>query len=210
MKRKIIISYNNYEIVSLFFGCLALLIISLTTDSSFIVLCASILGFIVSFLAAKGKIISQFLAIVAIILFLIISLTQRYYGEVIVIIFITLPIKIRAIFSWLQNTDEKKQIVKTKQIYQKEWHLIIVISFVLFITLYYLLKQLHTNQLLVSTFSAVTNIIAAYLLMRRSKDSFLFSTINDFFRLILWLIPVTRGTWSLLPLVLSSTNLFIG
>ncbi len=203
MKEKVIGNYNTFEIVSLFFGCLALLIISLITHSSFIILCASILGFLVSFLAAKGKILSQFLAIVAVLLFLIISLPQKYYGEVIIIIFVTLPIKIRAIFSWLNNKDEKNQTVKVSNIHKDEWSLIGMGSILLFIALYLLLKQLGTNQLLVSTFSAVTNIISSYLLMRRNKYSFFFAVINDVFRLILWFIPTIQGSWALLPLVIS-------
>jgi nicotinamide mononucleotide transporter PnuC len=189
--------------ILLFFGCLILLVSSLITHSTFIVLSASILGFLASFLSAKGKVMSQFLSIMAMILFLIISLPQKYYGEAIIIIFITLPIRIGTISSWLKHKDEKRQIVEANNIRKNEWKLIAIGTAFLFITLYFLLKYLHTSQLLVSTFSAITSIISSYLLMRRNKYSFFFAVINDVFRLILWFIPTMRGDWSLLTLVIN-------
>lgn len=201
--KKLIKDLNFSEIVFLVLGILVLLVISLITHSTLIVLCASILGFLVNFLSAKAKIISQFLGIIAIILFLIISLPQQYYGEVIIIIFITLPIKIKTIFSWLNNKDEQLQVVKANNIKENEWQLIWAATILVSIGFYFLLNYFNTKQLLISTFSAVTSIISAYLLMRRNKHSFSFAVINDIFRLILWLIPTIQSDWSLLTLVIT-------
>lgn len=72
-----------------------------------------------------------------------------------------------------------------------------------------ILKSLNTNELVVSTLSMLASLMANYLIVRRNKYSFLFYIINDIILVILWGIPVLKGDFSLIPLLMDPILLLI-
>ena len=63
---------------------------------------ASLLGVTSLLLIAKGNVIGQFLVILFSVLYAIVALEQRYYGEMITYLFMSLPAAVCACVSWLK------------------------------------------------------------------------------------------------------------
>lgn len=86
-------------------------------------------------------------------------------------------------------------------VYLKCGFLEIIVSF---IGLYFLLKYFITSNLLVSTIYMNINLTTTYLLVRRSRFSFLFYLINAFILLTLWGLLLLNGNIELLPMVFNA------
>lgn len=160
-------------------------------------------------LQAKGKIESQFFGIVVCLLYSYISYKNKYYGEVIFYLLIMLPMSIGGIISWITHKSKKTDTVEVNKISLKEWILLAFMSIVVFIGLYNLLKYFNTSELLVSTLSMIASSLAIYLLVRRSKYSFIFYLLNDIISIILWVLPVIAGNFLLIPMVIDPLSLLI-
>ena len=201
--KKVLKDWNKLELLILVIGIFTILVAGLFCKSSLIAIASSITGVSCAMMQAKGKVSSQFIGLLLVVLYSILSFQNRYYGEVIIYVFIMLPLFISGIISWMKNVDKKTNIVEEYKISKKEWAILTIISIVIFIGLYYLLKWFNTSQLFVSTLSMVTSLFATYLVARRSKYGFLFYIGNDIILFILWGIPVIQGAWLLVPMLVN-------
>ena len=166
---------------------LILLSFALFDRENLLTLVASLVGVTALILAAKGHPISQVLMIVFSILYGIISWSFRYYGELITYAFMTLPMAVFALIEWLRNPFEgKKQEVKVNRIRGREYWLLAVLSTAVTLIFYFVLKETHTANLLVSTFSITTSFAAVYLTARRSPFYALAYALNDVVLIVLW------------------------
>ena len=158
---------------------------------------------------AKGKIISQFIGVIAIILYTIVAFKNQYYGEVIIDVVVLLPMYIIGIYSWITNKNEETDAVNQNVLAKEEWIILGILDVLLFVILYYILKYFNTNQLIVSTLSMLASLMANYLIVRRNKYSFLFYILNDLILVILWGIPVLQGDFALIPILIDPVLLLI-
>ena len=74
---------------------------------------------------------------------------------------------------------------------------------------YFLLKALNTSQLIVSTISLITSVVASYLMLRRCSYYAIGFMLNDIILIILWSMAIVESGWSYLPTVLSFCVFFI-
>lgn len=199
--KKFFKDWTKFEIALLISSLITLIISGIICNSSLLTIICSIAGVLCALTQAKGKIISQFIGLILVVLYSIISFQNNYYGEVLIYIFIMLPLFISGIVSWIRNINKETNTVKENELTNTEWIILIIISTILFIGLYYLLKYFNTSQLFFSTLSMVTSLFATYLVARRSKYGFLFYIGNDIILFILWGIPVLYGEIILIPML---------
>ena len=173
MLNKLFRDWSAFEIILLFSGIIIVGITGLVFKSEFIVIICSIVGIATALLLAKGKVLGQFLGLLIVALYSFVSYQNQYYGETITYVFIMLPLYIMGIIEWKKNYGKDTKTVKINKLSLGEWLGIGIGSLVLFIGLYFMLKAFNTNQLLISTFSMLASIVAAYLDARRSKFGFL-------------------------------------
>lgn len=105
------------------------------------------------------------------------------------------------IVSWIRHQNKDTNTVEVNNIKFKEWIIVLFISIICFIGIYFLLKAFNTNQLFISSLSVIDSLFAIYLGVRRSKYSFYFYVVNDLILILLWGIPVVTGTIILIPMV---------
>lgn len=160
-------------------------------------------------LIAKGKNLGQVFGIIITILYSIVSFKNKFYGEVIIYLFMMLPMFLIGIVSWLRHKNKETNSVEVNTISKKEWIIVAILFIAIFIVIYYLLKLFNTNELIISTISVLASLFAIYLQIRRSRYSFSFYMINDVILIILWGIPVIKGNLMLLPMVLNPIINFI-
>lgn len=207
--KKIFKDWNIFEILFLLISIIMIILSGIIFKGEIISVTMSILAVSVAILQAKGKVISQCIGLLVAVLYSIISFKNKYYGEVIIYITLMIPLYILSVISWIKNKNEKTQTVNKSTIQKKEWIILIFLNLVLFIILYQILKYLNTSQLLISSLSMITSVMATYLIARRSKYSFLFYLLNDIILILLWGIPVITGNFSLIPVLLDPIILFI-
>ena len=209
MLKKLFYDWTKFEITLLVISLISVGITGIICNSSLLTIICSIAGILCALTQAKGKVISQFIGLLIVVLYSILSFQNKFYGEVIIYVFIMFPLFISGIISWIKNLNKETNTVTENKLHKKEWIVLTIISIVLFVLLYYLLKYFNTSQLLVSTLSLVTSLFATYLVSRRSKYGFLFYIGNDIILFILWGGQVVKGNFALIPILVNPIINFI-
>ncbi len=207
--KKQISDWTKKEKNFLLIGLILIFTTGIIFKSDLLTISASFCGFLCALTQAKGKIISQFIGLIEVFLYSMVSYRSHYYGEVITYMVILLPLYIAGIYSWMTHQDKESKKVIKNEISKKESIILFITNIFLFIMIYQLLKYFHTSQLIISTLSLIVSLTATYLIVRRSKYGFLFYIINDIILIILWGIPVIKGELILIPLIIDVILLFI-
>lgn len=193
--------WNKLEKILLFGSIVLVSLVALVFKSDLLTTICSIVGIITALLLAKGKNLGQLFGILITILYSIVSFNNKFYGEVIIYVFLMLPMYVIGIISWIKHQNKETNTVDVNNINKKEWGLVSILSIIVFIGIYFLLKSFNTNELIVSTISVIASLFAIYLQIRRSRFSFYFYIINDLILIVLWGIPVILGNLLVLPMV---------
>ena len=199
--KKLFKDWTKFEIGLLLTSIIVVLGSGIFAKSNLLVIMSSIAGVSCALTQAKGKVISQFIGLIVVVLYSMVSFQNRYYGEVLIYVFLMFPLFVGGIISWIKNVNKENDTVNKNDLKPKEWIVLAIISVVMFVVLYYLLKYFNTDQLLVSTLSMLTVLFATYLVARRSKYGFLFYMANDIILIILWGLPIIYGNLALIPMV---------
>ena len=155
--------------------------------SSPVSLIASLVGVTAIIFCAKGNPIGQGLMIIFAVLYAFISISYAYYGELMTYVGMSLPMAVFSLISWMRNPYKgNKAEVKVSRLSLRDGVLIGLLSVVVTVVFYFLLKWLGTANLWVSTFSVTTSFIAASLTYRRSPWFSLAYAANDVVLIILW------------------------
>ena len=156
---------------------------------NYLTLVASIIGATFLIFNAKGNPIGQFLTIVFSTIYGIISYGFSYYGEMITYLGMTLPMALFALVSWLKNPYEKgKAEVKVNRISKKEILFMTLLTAIVTLIFYFVLKYFNTANLIPSTVSVTTSFLAVYLTFRRSPYFALVYACNDAVLIVLWIL----------------------
>ncbi len=156
---------------------------------NYLTLIASIIGATFLIFNAKGNPIGQFLTIVFSILYGVISYSFSYYGEMITYLGMTMPMAFLALISWLKNPFENnKSEVKVNRISKKETVFMLLLTAVVTLVFYYILKFFNTANLIPSTVSVTTSFLAVYLTFRRNPYFALAYAMNDLVLIVLWVM----------------------
>ena len=159
----------------------------LAGDFQPLTLVASLVGVTSLIFIAKGNVLGQFLIILFSILYAIVSYTQRYYGEMITYLGMSLPSAAVACVTWLKNPSKKgKSEVQIAEMSGKKWLFLAVFAAAVTAAFYFILKAFDTNRLYLSTLSVTTSIVPATLLIFRNPDYAVGYACNDLVLIGLW------------------------
>ncbi len=188
--RKLISYFTKFEI-GLWTSSIALIIISFCAfdKENYLTLVASIIGATFLIFNAKGNPFGQFLTVVFCILYGIISYGFAYYGEMITYLGMSMPMAVFALISWLKNPYEKgKAEVKINKLSKAEVIFMLLLTVIVTIIFYFILKHFNTANLIPSTLSVTTSFMAVYLTFRRSPYFALAYAMNDLVLIVLWVL----------------------
>lgn len=157
----------------------------------YLTLAASLIGVTSLIFNAKGNPIGQFLMVVFSILYGIISFTFAYYGEMATYLGMTAPMAVFALIAWLKHPYKgNKAEVKVNHLQSKEIVFMSIITAIVTVAFYYILKSLNTVNLIPSTISVTTSFLAVYLTFRRSAYFALAYAANDIVLIVLWVMAM--------------------
>ena len=197
--------WNLKEIIVLITSIIVISIVGIIFKSDFITLATALTAVTTTMLLAKGEPYANIIYIICILVYLVLCYRNKYYGEIIIYIFLILPMCISGLISWIKHTNKKTNTVEINKISKKEITIISILIFPIIIGTYYLLRCFNTNELYASTFTFICTILANYFQIRRSKYNLYFFFIEDISLLLLWILPIIKGNISLLPIVINST-----
>ncbi|MDE5654208.1 MAG: nicotinamide riboside transporter PnuC [Clostridia bacterium] len=185
MIKKIFGQWHIAELILYIAGLALITVMSICFNASWISAVTGILGLSCVMFAAKGKVIGIFFTWGMIIFYSILSFQNKYYGEVFINLCMMFPMTIIQLISWLKHLG-KDYVVKVNSITKKEIIIVSVVAVISFAVFYFVLRAIHTSQLIFSTISIVTSILATYFQSRRSKYGFLSFLFNDAVLCVLW------------------------
>ena len=155
----------------------------------YLTLAASLIGVTSLIFSAKGNPIGQGLMIFFSLLYGVISYSFSYYGEMITYLGMTMPMAIFALISWLRNPyNGNRAEVKVNTLSPKEQLLMWILTAVITVIFFYILKHFNTANTLISTLSVTTSFIAVYLTFRRCPAFALAYAANDIVLIALWIM----------------------
>lgn len=181
-------SISTIMLTSVLFNCRSVLILA-----------ASLIGVTSLVFNAKGNPFGQFLMVVFSLMYGVISYTFRYYGEMVTYLGMTMPMAAFALYTWMKNPFQGNRAeVEVNDISRTESIFMLVLSLVVTVVFYYILRAFHTANLALSTLSVTTSFLAVYLTFRRSALFAVAYAANDVVLVILWVLAAqTNQTyWS--------------
>ena len=105
----------------------------------------------------------------------------------------SLPMAAVSLISWLRHPFKgNKAEVKVNRLKGKEYIGMLVLTVVVTIVFYYILRAFNTANLIPSTFSVTTSFAAAYLTYRRSPYYALWYVANDIVLIVLWTLAAMK------------------
>ena len=175
-------------------SCLAVLFSFLIFDRvHYLTLLASLVGVTSLIFSARGNPIGQLLMVVFSLLYGVISYAQRYYGEMITYLGMTMPMAVFALIAWLRNPfNGSRSEVAVSHVGPQESVFMFTAAFAVTALFHFILRAFDTAHLTLSTLSVTTSFIAVYLTFRRSPAFALAYAANDVVLIALWALASTQ------------------
>lgn len=185
-----------------------LLSFSIFDRHQWLTLIASLTGVTSLIYNAKGNPAGQALMVAFSIMYGVISYQERYYGEMITYLGMTMPMAIIALVAWLRNPfGNNRAEVTVNQLSRAEMLIASLLTFSVTVMFYFILKTFHTQHLLISTLSVTTSFLAVYLTYRRSPFFAVAYAANDLVLILLWYLA-TLDDLSCLSVLVCFTAFF--
>ncbi len=173
----------------------------LTKEKDYLSLIASLIGATALIFVSKGYVLGQILTVVFSVLYGIISLYFRYYGEMITYMCMTAPIAFMSVISWLKHPYKDSDEVEVSSLSKKLRLILVITAPVVTFIFYFILKSLGNANLFFSTVSILTSYTASYLTLFRSPYYAVAYSANDVVLIILWIAAALKEP-SCAPMIL--------
>ncbi len=188
--------YFTAKELILWFGSVLFIVVSFCVfdRSNYLTFLASLIGVTSLIFNAKGNPFGQFLMIIFSLLYGIISFGFSYYGEMITYLGMTMPMAVFALISWLKHPFKgNKAEVEVNQISIKESIFMWILTTIVTVVFYFILKYFETANLIPSTLSVTTSFVAVYLTFRRSPFYAIGYAANDIVLIVLWILAAIEN-----------------
>ena len=185
----------------------ALISFILIEEKDYLYFFTCILGVTTTVFIAKAHVFGQLLGIAYAILYAVTTFISHYYGEFIISIALYLPSGIWGLISWLRHRYEDTSTIKIAKLGLKHISIMLIIASILTFGIFFLLRALDTQNLIVSTISVFVSISAGYLVIKRSPFYALIYLINDVVLIVLWGMAL-RDSLTYMQLLISAFGFF--
>ena len=156
---------------------------------NYLTLVASLVGITSLIFCAKGNPIGQLMMVVFSAIYGIISFGFAYYGEMLTYLGMTLPMATVSLVTWLKNPyKHNKAEVEVRRIKKIDIYMLLILTPIITLIFYFLLRAFGNANLLPSTLSVTTSFIAAFLCFKRSPYFALAYAVNDVVLILLWVL----------------------
>ena len=152
-------------------------------------LIATITGVTSLLFTAKGHVSGQVLTLVFCVLYAIVSLSFKYYGEAITYLCMTFPSNLVSVVVWLKNPSQNgKTEVKISHLTPKKFAFAAFLTAAATFVFYFVLRALKTANLGISTVSIATSMISSVFTIMRLPYYALGYAANDIVLIVMWIL----------------------
>ena len=198
---KSIKSLTKFEIILWLVSVIVVTVSFVVAPDNVLTYIASLIGVTALIFVAKGFVLGQILSVVFAVFYGIISFHFKYYGEMITYVFMTAPMSIMSMISWIKNPYKDTLEVTVNKINKKQVLKVLILSIIVTIVFYFILKALNTANLIFSTISITTSFIAVSLTFLRSPYYALGYATNDIVLIIFWSLASIQDI-SYIPMIM--------
>lgn len=170
-------------------------------DGHVLSLIASLIGATALIFVARGEVPGMVLSLVFAILYAVISLEFRYYGEMITYLCMSAPISLASIISWIRHPYRDTTQVQISRLKRGHVGVLLALTALVTVAFYFILEYFDTANLEVSTVSVATSFLASGLLVLRSPIYAVAYMVNDVVLIVLWVMACLSDL-SYLPMVM--------
>lgn len=188
---KKLFSYFTKTEIAIWICSMTFIIVSflLFDRENYLTLFASLMGATSLIFCAKGNPIGMVIMVLFCLFYGYISLTFKYYGELMTYVFMSLPMSVFSLISWLRNPYKGKvSEVAVRKLRRSDITVMIISTVAVTVAFYFILKYFNTANLIPSTFSVTTSFFAVFLMYKRSPYFALAYAANDIVLIVLWIL----------------------
>lgn len=192
---------TKFELCLWFFSMAVILLSFAFSQGGWLEAFSSLIGVTALIFVAKGYVLGQVLTVVFSVFYGVISFFFGYYGEMITYLFMTAPMAVMSVISWVRHPYKGSKEVEISHLSPKKLILMTALAAVVTFIFYFILKALGNANLIFSVISVTTSFIAVYLTFLRSPYYALGYAANDVVLIILWILASMESI-SYLPMVM--------
>ena len=160
----------------------------LSPEKDLLSLASSLVGVTSLIFIAKGKVFGMILSLAFAVVYSLVALRFGYWGEIITFLFMTAPVTLLSIVSWIKHPYRTGEEVAVRPLGRFDVLWVILISLPVTVVFYFVLRALDTTNLLISTVSVTTSFIASALGYLRSPYYAVGYMANDVVIIALWVM----------------------
>ena len=192
--KKLLSYFTKAELSIWIFSMLFIIASFLLFDrTNYFTLFASLMGATSLIFCAKGNPIGMIIMVFFCLLYGYISWTFRYYGELMTYVFMSLPMSVFSIVSWLKNPYKGNvSEVVVRKLRRSDIVYMVLLTIVVTTVFYFILAYFNTTNLIPSTLSVSTSFFAVFLMYKRSPYYALAYAANDIVLIVLWILASMR------------------
>ena len=201
--KKLISSLTAFERILLIFSMIVITAAFIIFDGNdYLSFIASLVGAVSLIFCAKGHPIGQALIIIFSILYGIVAIRVKYYGELATYVLMTLPMAVYALIEWLRHPyDEETREVEVKKIDKKDVFALVISAALVSVAFYFILGFFKTPHLPLATLSVLTSFSAVFLSAKRSPLYAVAYALNDLVLIALWALSLKENMGNISVLV---------
>lgn len=192
--KKLLSYFTKTELAIWLFSMIFIVVSFLLFDrENYLTLFASLMGATSLIFCAKGNPIGMIIMVVFCLFYGYISWTFKYYGELMTYVFMSLPMSVFSLVSWLRNPYKGNvSEVAVRKLRRSDIIVMILATVAVTVVFYFVLKYFNTANLIPSTLSVSTSFFAVFLMYKRSPYFALAYAANDIVLIVLWILASMR------------------
>ena len=184
-----------------------ILALSIYWKEDWIHLLAAVTGVLCVVLTGKGKRSSFVFGLVNTVMYAIVALKAKYYGEVMLNVLYYLPMNFVGFFAWTKHmNDDSGEVVKQRLPFKKSIFIYLLTGIAIF-AYGFVLKKMGGNLPYIDSMSTVVSVVAQVLSIKRLVEQWVLWIIVDIVTVIMWAVHFMQGGESISTLAMWSVFL---
>ena len=199
--------WKPFDVIWLVFATAVILGLSIYWNDSPVSLWAAVTGVCCVILTGKGKRSSFIFGLVNTILYAIVALWAKYYGEVMLNLIYYLPMNFVGFIAWKKYmNDDTGEVIKERLSLSKSI-VVYAITAVSIVIYGFILKRMGGNLPYVDSMSTVVSVVAQILSIKRLTEQWVLWIVVDIVTVFMWAVDFMKGGESISTLAMWSIYL---
>lgn len=199
--------WKPFDVIWISVATAVILALSIYWKDNWISLLAAVTGVLCVVLTGKGKRSSFIFGLVNTVMYAIVALKAKYYGEVMLNLLYYLPMNFVGFFAWTKHmNDDTGEVVKQRLPFKQSIFVYLLTAIAIFVY-GFILKKMGGNLPYIDSMSTVVSVVAQILSIRRLVEQWVLWIIVDIVTVIMWAVNFMQDGESISTLAMWSVFL---